>query len=188
MTILGNAVEGMAGGFRTLLLYLHALWLSQSATSQVCLTVASFSTAQHLSGCFFFFKTSFGKTDVTECWNQLLACGTPFKYSPLSPLGRLEIQMIYLSIICYRGCVLQPKPGTMNFRQGFIYNNPTHKHTSGPHWGCCQGLVFRPRRICLGQPYWLLAAFCVWKLVTLRKHKSLHVPWRQTPASGHPAS
>lgn len=135
MTILGNAVEGMAGGFRTLLLYLHALWLSQSVTSQVCLTIASSSATQHLSGCFFFLKTSFGKTDVTECWNQLLSCGTPFKCSPLSPLGRLEIQMIYLSIICYRGCVLQPKPGTMNFGRGFIYNNLTHTSTPLAHTG-----------------------------------------------------
>lgn len=119
--------------------------LCLSAISQACLTIASSFTAQHLSGqCFL--KTSFGNTDVTKCWNQLLACGTPFKYSSPTPLGTLEIQMTGLSIICYRGCVLQPKPGTVNFGQGFIYNSHIHKHTPGPHWGCSQGLVFCPPR------------------------------------------
>lgn len=83
---------------------------------------------------------------------------------PPTPLGTLEIQMTYLSLIWYRGCVLQPKPGTMNFRQGFVYNSPIHKHTPAPYWGCCQGLA---------QPYWLTKAFCVWKLINLRKHRKL---------------
>lgn len=98
-----------------------------------------------------------------------------------------KIQMTDLSIICYRGYVLQPKPGTVNFRQGFIYNSPIDKHTPVPPWGCGQGLVFCPR-ICLGQAYWLLETFCVWKLVTLRKHRRFCVPWRWDPASSHPAS
>lgn len=90
MTILGNTVEGMAGVFYTHSCCTYMLWAvpqchfpSLSNHSLFLYSPASFRTV-------FLKKTSFGNTDVTECWNQLLACGTPFKYNSPTHLGTLK--------------------------------------------------------------------------------------------------
>lgn len=106
---------------------------------------------------FFFLRHPLENTDVTGCWNQLPACGTPFRHSPPPlPLGTVEIQMTHLSIIRHRGCVLKPKPSLVSFGWRFIYDTPCQANL-----GTRQGLVSYPLRVCLGQPYGLLQALCV---------------------------
>lgn len=162
MTILGN-VEGMTGWFCMLPLCSHSQWHFQSATSQAITTASTF---------FFFLRHPLENTDVTGCWNHLLACGTPFKYSFPPPLVTVGIQMTPLYIIYHRGCVLKLKPSTRSFSWDFIYSRSMRGHTGNN----TSRVVSSPLRVCLGQPYDLFKVSLCGSWSSLRMPRRLCLP------------
>lgn len=111
-----------------------------------------------------FLRHPLENTDVTGCWNHLLACGTPFKYRFPPLLATVEIQMTRLHIIYHRGCVLKLKPSTRSFSCDFIYSISVLGQTENT-----SRVVFSPLRVCLGQSYGLIQGLYVWKLVIPEK-------------------